>query len=151
MLLSKKEKEEIRNVRNGWFYAIDEKGAPKYPNDIEEKPNYEVDEIRKQIIEILQQMNYKVYSVNSPKFANCIIRVYKSEQNYDNEKYRILGGQCYTRTLKGKWKCLDWMGDEYNIDFSGTGYVDNAMFYQDDHWDLSVDFVDMYVKLVKEK
>lgn len=147
MSLSINEKVEIRNLRFGWFYAIDENGNPKYPNDREEKPNYEVGELRKKIVENLQQRGYQVYLVK-PQSANCIIRVYKSEEMYDDEKYRIMGAHCYTKAKEGRWKCIDRMGEEYGIDF--TKHVLRTWFFQDDYWDLSVDFFDTYVKLVKE-
>lgn len=147
MSLSIKEKVEIRQVRLGWFYAIDEKGNPKYPNSSEEKPNYEIGELRKQIIEILQKRGYAVYFGN-PRSANCIIRVYKSEEEYDGEKYRILGAHCYTKSKDGKWKCIDRLGEEYGIDL--TKHIIRTWFFQDDSWDVSVDFFDTYVKLVKE-
>ena len=103
MSLSIKEKVGIRQVRKGWFYAID---------------------------------------------ANCVIRVYKSEEEYDGEKYRILGAHCYTKAQDGKWKCIDRLGEEYGIDL--TKHVIRTWFFQDDSWDVSVDFFDTYVKLVKE-
>lgn len=147
MSLSIKEKVEIRSVRVGWFYAIDEDGKPKYPNEKKEKPNYELGEIRKQIIESLQQKGYTVYFGN-PRSANCIIRVYKNEEMYDDEKYRILGAHCYTKAKDGKWKCIDRLGEEYGIDFSK--HLIRTWFFQDESWDISVDFFDTYVKLVKE-
>lgn len=148
MSLSIKEKLGIRNVRLGWFYAIDEAGKPKYQTASEEKPNYDVGELRKQILETLKHMDYTVY-VGNPKSANCIIRVYKSEEEHDGQKYRILGAHCYTKAPDGKWKCIDRMGEEYGIDFSE--HVIRTWFFQDDCWDVSVDFFDTYVKLVKEK
>lgn len=147
MALSINEKVEVRQIRTGWFYAIDEKGKPKYPSKSEEKPNYEVGELRKQIIAELQKKGYTVYFGN-PRSANCIIRVYKSEDEYDGEKYRILGAHCYTKNKDGKWKCIDRLGEEYSIDL--TKHVIRTWFFQDDSWDVSVDFFDTFVKLVKE-
>lgn len=147
MSLSVREKVGVRNLRVGWFYAIDKKGKPKYETSSEEKPDYQVGELRKQIFEKLQNMGYTVY-VGNPKSANCIIRVYRSEEEYDGEKYRILGAHCYTKAQDGKWKCVDRLGEEYSIDFSK--HVIRTWFFQDDSWDVSVDFFDTYVKLVKE-
>jgi hypothetical protein len=147
MSLSIKNRDGIRKVRKGWFYVIDENGTPKYPNDIEEKPNFELGELRNQIVDTLKQMGYTVNFVN-PRSANCIIRVYKSEEAYGKEKYRILGAHCYTKDQNGKWKCIDRLGEEYGVDFSK--HVIRAWFFQDEYWDVSVDFFDTYVKLVKE-
>ena len=147
MSLSIKEKVGIRNVKCGWFYAIDEGGGPKYQIKGEEKPNFELGELRKQIVDSLKQMGYTVYFGN-PRSANCIIRVYKSEEAYGDEKYRILGAHCYTKAQDGKWKCVDRIGEEYGIDFSK--HVIRTWFFQDEYWDVSVDFFDTYVKLVKE-
>lgn len=148
MSLSIKGKVAIRNLRFGWLYAIDEKGRPKYPNKKEEKPNFEVGEIRKQIFEELKQMGYTVY-VGNPKSASCIIRVYKSEEVHEDQKYRIMGAQCYTKAQDGKWKTVDIQGNELVIDFS-EHHV-RTWFFQDESWEVSVDFFDTYVKLVKEK
>ena len=147
MSLSSKEKVGIRSVRNGWLYAIDENGQPKYQVKGEEKPNYELGELRMQILNKLREMGYTVYFGN-PKSANCVIRVYKSEKEYGDEEYRILGSCCYTKGQDGKWKSIDRIGEEFGIDFSK--HVIRTWFFQDEYWDVSVDFFDTYVKLVKE-
>lgn len=148
MSLSIKEKDAIRKLRRGWLYAIDEKGKALYPKKKEEKPNYDVGEIRKQICDDLRQMGYTVY-VGNPRAANCIIRVYRSESRHDNQKYRIMGAQCYTKAQEGKWKTVDIQGNEFGIDFAQ--HVIRTWFFQDESWEVPVDFFDTYVKLVKEK
>lgn len=144
MSLSIKEKDNIRSVKVGWFYVIDENGEAKYPCKLVETPNYEVGELREQIIKIFDKMGYTVRFVN-PRYANCIIRVFKSEKEYEDEKYRILGACCYTKVRNGKWIT----GNEYPIDFST--YPVRIWFYQDEYWDVSVDFFDTYVEIVKKK
>lgn len=147
MPLNVKQKEEIRKIRFGWFYEIDEKGQPKYPSSNEEKPNFEVGQLRKMILEAIEQKGYTVYN-GKPQSANCIIRVYKEEKEYEGAKYRILGAHCYTKAQDGRWKCIDRIGEEYGIDF--TQHVIKTWFFQDETWDVSVDFFDTFVKLVKE-
>ena len=148
MSLSIKEKTEVRKVSVGWMYSIDENGNPKYVDANREKPNYEVGEIRKQIIKKLEGKGYKVYFCK-PKSANCIIRVYKSEEKYGNETYRILGAHCYTQNSNKKWKSIYKFKDEFGLDFSKD--MLRIWFYQDEYWDVFVDFFDTYVKVVKEK
>ena len=148
MSLSIKEKVGIREVNCGWFYAINENGQPKYPSPNEEKPNYEIGELRKNIVESLQNMGYKVLNCN-PKSANCIIRVYKSEEKYESETYRVMGAYCYTKDSEGKWRSIDRIGNEFCIDFSK--HIIRTWFFQDEYWDIAADFFDTYVKLVKEK
>lgn len=147
MSLCIKEKVEIRSVRYGWFYEIDENGQPKYPSVKEEKPNYEVGQLRQMVLKALEEKGYTVYMVK-PQKANCIIRVYKEEKEYDGCLYRILGAHCYTKAQDGRWKCIDRLNEEYGIDFSE--HVLRTWFFQDEYWDASVDFFDTFVKLVKE-
>ncbi len=148
MSLCIKEKVDVRSVRYGWFYEINEDGQPKYPNDKEEKPNYEVGELRQMVVSKLEEKGYTVYR-GKPQSANCIIRVYKEEKEYEDSVYRILGAHCYTKAQDGKWKCIDRLGEEYGIDFSQ--HMLRTWFFQDEYWDASVDFFDTFVKLVKEK
>ena len=75
--------------------------------------------------------------------ANPSIRSGNGE--YEDEKYRILGACCYTKVRNGNWIT----GNEYPIDFST--YPVRKWFYQDECWDVSVDFFDTYVEIVKKK
>lgn len=147
MPLNVKQKEEVRKIRFGWLYEIGKDGQPKYPSKTEEKPNFEVGEIRKMIFDALTSKGYTAY-LGKPQSANCIIRVYKEEKEYEGAKYRILGAHCYTKAQDGRWKCIDRIGEEYGIDFNQ--HVIKTWFFQDESWDVSVDFFDTFVKLVKE-
>ena len=148
MSLNIRQKDDIRKIRLGWFYAINENGEPMYPSQHEEKPNYEVGELRNMIFDTLKQKGFEIFRVK-PAAANCIIRVYKEEKEYnDGTVYRILGAHCYTKNSDGRWKCIDRLGEEYGIDFSK--HMLRTWFFQDEYWDVSLDFFDTYVKLVKE-
>ena len=147
MPLTEKQKEEIRKIRFGWFYEIDENGQPKYPSKDEEKPNFDVGEIRKLIFQALENRDYIIYK-GKPQSANCIIRVYKEEREYEGSKYRIMGAHCYTKAQDGKWKSIDRIGEEFGFDFNQ--HEMKIWLFQDETWDVSVDFFDTYVKIVKE-
>lgn len=148
MSLTLQERNELRKLKSVWSYAINEDGNPMYPNDFEEKPNYEIGKLRRMIFEQIEKLGYTINQTN-PKQANCIIRVYNDEKEYEDGKYRILGMHCYLKNQTGQWKCIDRMGTEFEIDFSK--HVIRIWFFQDEYWDVSVDFFDTYVKLVKEK
>lgn len=148
MAINIKQKEDVRKVNFGWFYAINEKGEPKYLNKRDEKPNYEIGQIRQLVFGLLKQKGFQIYPVKPPS-ANCIIRVYKDEKKYnDGTKYRMLGAYCYTKGSDGRWHCIDKQGSECGIDFSK--HTIRTWFFQDEYWDVNVDFFDTYVKLVKE-
>lgn len=146
MPLSIKHKEEVQHQRCNWNYAIDKDGNQLYKNPKgSDNPNYESRELKQIILDMLKERGYKVYFVK-PQSANCIIRVYKDEKTYkeDGITYRLLGAMCYTKNSNGKW-----CGCEGNVlDF--TQHVMRVWFFQDEYWDVSVDFFDTYVKLVKD-
>ena len=146
MSLSIREKETVQLQKCNWIYSIDKKGAPLYKaSKSSDRPNYESRELKQMILDMLKELGYKVYFVK-PQSANCIIRVYKDEKTYkgDGATYRILGAKCYTKTSNGKW-CSN---DETVLDFAQ--HIIRVWFFQDEYWDVSVDFFDAYVKLVKD-
>ena len=146
MPLNNKQKDDVRRIRLGWFYSIDEKGEPLYQVKMDEKPNYDVGQIRKMIFEQLESRGMTIYKVKPPS-ANCIIRVYRDEKEYsDGTRYRIMGAHCYTKSSDGRWRCIDRLDEEYGLDFSE--HKIRTWFFQDEYWDISVDFFDTYVKIV---
>lgn len=147
MSLSIKQKQEIRNIKFGWFYSINENGAPHRELSAEKAPNYEVGQLRQMVLKSIRDKGYNFYHVK-PNSANCIIRVYKEEKVFDGTKYRFLGAHCFTKAQDGKWYAMSKNGEEFGIDF--TKHEIRIWFFQDEYWDASVDFFDTFVKLVKE-
>lgn len=147
MALNIKQKQEIRDIKFGWFYSIDEKGEPLRETPGEKTPNYDVGQLRQMVLKSIQDRGYKYYNVR-PNSANCIIRVYKEEKVFDGTKYRFLGAHCYTKGQDSKWHAMSRIGEEFGLDF--TKHEIRVWFFQDEYWDASVDFFDTFVKLVKE-
>ena len=147
MGLNTRQKEEVRQVGWKWFYRLDENGNPVGVKKGEENFSISLKQLKEKAINELEEKGYTCY-LAKPNAANCIIRVYHDEKEYDGDTYRFFGVYCFTKAQNGRWTC-GCEGSSFEIDF--TKLEKRIWFFQDEYWDVSLDFFDVYVKLVKEK
>lgn len=148
MALKIAQKNEIRNVNYGWIYSTTDQEKKLLRKTISENnPNYDVGQMRQMAFRRIEEKGYKIYK-ERPQAANCIIRVYKDEKIYEGTIYRLLGVNCFTKGQDGKWYTVGTNGEDFLIDFAE--HKIRVWFFQDEYWDVSVDFFDTFVKIVKE-
>lgn len=149
MIFTPDQKEEIREVKLWGFYLLDEKGNPANPIPGKSYPDLRWDQIRRDLIKQLQDKGYNVKFVK-PSQANCVIRVFNDVKKYESDgKYRILGGNCFTKDITGKWIGESNVCDEFELDYEKHEL--KIWFFQDEYWMVKVNFFDTYVKLTKKK
>lgn len=148
MIFTKEQKEKIRKVRLWSFYMMNETGKPAHPNSKKQYLDLRWDQIRARLITQLEELGYEVQFVK-PSQANCIIRVYNDVKSYGCEKYRILGGNCFLKDGTGCWKSESDRGDFFELNYEQHEL--KIWFFQDESWDVRVNFFDTYVKLKKKK
>ena len=107
-------------------------------------------EIEHLIYQEILNLGFSKVERTSPKYANCIIRVFhKLHYNYEDsggykEIYNIYGATCFT-LISGKW-CSTGFGEKVTeIDYSK--YVLRHWICQDEYIDFSFDFFDCYVEI----
>lgn len=149
MLLTADQKEEIRGVKLWGFYLLDKDGKPANPIPGKSYPNLRWDQIRQELIKQLEEKGYEVKFVK-PSAANCVIRVYNDVKTYEfDNKYRILGGNCFTKDITGKWIGESSLCDDFELDYEKHEL--KVWFYQDEYWMVRVNFFDTYVSLKRKK
>ena len=145
MMFSKEQRQKVRKIHKKWMMALDCEGKLMAYQRHAEAVEYDAMSIRKMLIQEIEQLGFKV-EVVKPIFANCIIRVYHDTKKYEHENYHMSGGMCYMLNSMGEW-VTECNGMEHEIDFAKM--EKRVWFYQDEYWDVSLDFFDTYVRLVK--
>ncbi len=148
MIFTAEQKEKIREVKLWSFYLLDTDGKPANPLPKREYLDLRWDQIRKNLIDQLEELGYEVQFVK-PSQANCIIRVFNDVKTYENDgKYRILGGNCFIKDATGKWISESSLCDLFELDYEKHEL--KVWFFQDEYWMVRVNFFDTYVKLKKK-
>lgn len=149
MILTAEQKEEIREILVWSFYLVDEHGKPANPIQGKTYLDLRWDQIRRKIMNQLEKKGYEVQFVK-PSHANCVIRVFNDVKTYEyDNKYRILGGNCFVKDITGKWISESSLGDPFELDYEKHEL--RVWFFQDEYWMVKVNFFDTYVKLTRKK
>ncbi|MBQ7410411.1 MAG: hypothetical protein IJW20_03405 [Clostridia bacterium] len=149
MILTAEQKEEIREILLWSFYLVDEHGKPANPIQGKEYLDLRWDQIRREIMNQLEKKGYEVQFVK-PSQANCVIRVFNDVKTYEyDNKYRILGGNCFVKDITGKWISESSLGNPFELDYEKHEL--RVWFFQDEYWMVKVNFFDTYVKLTRKK
>ena len=148
MIFTKEQKARIREMKLWDFYLLDKAGNPANKNSKRVFMDLRWDQLRKRLIEQIEELGYEVKFVK-PSQANCIIRVFNDVKTYENAKYRIIGGNCFMKNPNGAWMSESGRGDSFELHYEQ--HEIRVWFFQDEYWDVKVNFFDTYVKIVKKK
>ena len=140
-MLNNKLKEKIRNV-NIFKYSLHEENG--VPVTIEQKefviPSFI--ELRKLATEQLLEIGFDSIEPIAPKYANCIIRVFKSlHHREENEFCNAYGYCCYTR-LDGEWISSSCGKDLVPINYSK--HIQKLPLLSDEFIMFDTEFFDYY-------
>lgn len=148
MIFTASQKKKIREVKLWSFYSMDKSGNLTFLNHRKEMSDLNWEQIRKKLINQLEEIGYEVKFVK-PSQANCVIRVFNDVKSYENQKYRILGGNCFIKDVNGTWLSGSDRGNTFELNYEYHEL--KIWFFQDESWDVRVNFFDTYVKLKKRK
>lgn len=101
-MLNNKLKEKIRNV-NEFKYSLHEENDVPVTIDQKEFVIPSFIELRKTAINQLLEIGFESVKPIAPKYANCIIRVFKSLHLYLEDSFCNAYGYCCYTNLDGKW------------------------------------------------
>ena len=144
-MLTKKQREKIRNTNYLEIYNFEEKGLSIQFKEKVHIPSFvELKNIA--FNQILLKGFSKVEQV-SPNNANCIIRIFCKMHCYDEfiKTHNLYGFYCFTKGKRNKWISYSQSQKVIELDFSDMTL--HFLICQDQYVDYNCDFLDCYVKI----
>ena len=140
-MLNNKLKEKIRKV-NDFKYSLHEENSVPVTIDQKEFVIPSFIELRKSVIEQLLEIGFDSVEPIAPKYANCIIRVFKClHLRYETSFCNAYGYCCYTR-LDGEWLSASSSKDLVPINYSK--HVQKLPLLSDECILFDTEFFDFY-------